>query len=68
MLVPFRKKCKVHRPNKPVKYGLKIMCLADVQNHFLHSSYIYIGKDSDVKTLNEEEKISEAYSICIAPV
>lgn len=58
MLVAFRERCrfKMYMPNKPSKYGLKIQCLTDARNNYLHNAYIYSGKGSDGNTLNNEEK------------
>ena len=43
-------------PNKPCKYGLKMMCLTDARNHYFYNGYLYCGKDSDGIGLTEEEK------------
>ena len=58
MLVAFRERCKfkVYMPKKPVKYGIKIMCLADARNSYLYNAYIYSGRGSDGISLPEEEK------------
>lgn len=58
MLVSFRGRCKfkMYLPNKPDKYGLKLMCLTDARNGYLFNSYIYCGKDSDGQGLSEDEK------------
>nr|CAH7725072.1 unnamed protein product [Callosobruchus chinensis] len=58
MLVSFRGRCKfkMFLPNKPDKYGLKLMCLTDARNGYLFNSYIYCGKDSDGRGLSEDEK------------
>lgn len=58
MLVGFRGRCrfKMYIPSKPRKYGLKIMALADAKTHYLLNAYIYSGKDSDGRTLTDEEK------------
>jgi hypothetical protein len=58
MLVAFRGRCKfkMYIPNKPCKYGLKIMCLTDARTGYLSNAYVYTGKDSDGQTLNDQEK------------
>lgn len=58
MLIPFRGRCafKVYMPNKPKKYGVKVMCLADAKTSYLLNAYIYSGKDSDGATLTDSEK------------
>lgn len=58
MLVGFRGKCrfKMYIPNKPRKYGLKIMVLNDAKTHYFLNGYIYSGKDSDGITLSADEK------------
>lgn len=57
MLVSFRGRCsfRMYMPNKPGKYGLKLMCLTDARNGYLYNSYIYSGKNSDGQGLTEEE-------------
>jgi hypothetical protein len=52
MLVSFRGRCKfrMYIPNKPAKYGLKIMALTDSRNHYFLNGYIYVGKNSDGMT------------------
>nr|CAI5819415.1 unnamed protein product [Callosobruchus analis] len=42
-------------PNKPVKYGIKIMCCTDARTNYLLNAYIYTGKDSDGDGLSAEE-------------
>lgn len=67
MLVSFRGRCKfkMYLPNKPDKYGLKLMCLTDARNGYLFNSYIYCGKDSDGQGLSEDEKKTfKTISIC----
>lgn len=44
-------------PNKPARYGLKLLCLTSAQNSYFYNGYIYIGKDSDRKSLLDEERI-----------
>jgi hypothetical protein len=58
MLVPFRGRCsfRVYMPNKPRKYGIKVVCLADAKTSYLLNAYIYTGKGSDGKSLSEYEK------------
>lgn len=58
MLVPFRGRCqfRIYMPNKPAKYGLKIMCLTDAHTSYLYNAYLYVGKDSDGQTLSPEER------------
>ena len=58
MLVGFRGRCpfRMYIPNKPDKYGLKIMCLADTRNHYLYNAYIYAGKDTDGLSLPRREQ------------
>ncbi|KAJ8943353.1 hypothetical protein NQ314_009780 [Rhamnusium bicolor] len=48
MLVGFKGRCryKMYMPNKPNKYGLKIMCLCDAKTHYLLNVFIYAGKDT----------------------
>lgn len=57
MLVSFRGKCsfKMYMPNKPSKYGLKVMCLTDAKTSYFYNGYIYTGKNSDGRTLSEAE-------------
>ncbi|XP_072378860.1 uncharacterized protein [Diabrotica undecimpunctata] len=45
-LVPFRGRCgfRMHIPNKPAKYGIKIQCLAEAKTHYLVNAEIYAGK------------------------
>lgn len=58
MLVPFRGRCKfrVYMPNKPNKYGLKVLALTDARTSYFYNAYIYCGKGSDGTGLSEEEK------------
>lgn len=57
MLVGFRGRCKfkMYMPNKPVKYGIKVMCCTDARTGYLLNAYIYTGKDSDGFGLSVEE-------------
>ncbi|XP_051170913.1 piggyBac transposable element-derived protein 4-like [Leptopilina boulardi] len=67
MLLAFRGRCpfKIYMPNKPAKYGVKIMCLTDARNSYLYNAYIYCGKNSDSQGLTpEEKKFFETNSIC----
>lgn len=47
MLVPFRGKCRfrMYMPNKPAKYGLKILCLCDSRTFYLYNAFVYTGRD-----------------------
>lgn len=56
--ISFRGRCryKMYLPNKPCKYGLKIMCMTDARNHYFYNGYVYTGKDSDGHGLSDEEK------------
>lgn len=58
MLVPFRGRCsfRVFMPNKPRKYGIKVMCLCDSKTSYLINAYIYTGRGSDATSLSEQEK------------
>lgn len=58
MLIPFRGKCRfrIYMPSKPAKYGIKVMCLADSRSSYFYNAYIYTGRGSDSRGLNEEEK------------
>lgn len=57
-LVAFRGRWgfKMYMPNKPAKYGIKILCLTDARNNYLFNAYIYTGKGSDGRTLSLEER------------
>ncbi|KAJ8867130.1 hypothetical protein PR048_032993 [Dryococelus australis] len=48
-LVPFRGSVHfiVYMPMEPAKYGIKLLCLTDVNNSYLYNAYIYRGKGSD---------------------
>jgi len=54
MLISFRGRCKfkIYMPNKPAKYGIKLMCLTDSRTHYLHNAYIYAGQNTDGITLD----------------
>lgn len=58
MLIPFRGRCKfkVYMPNKPAKYGIKVMCLTDARNHYFYNGYIYTGRDSDGQGLSDSDR------------
>lgn len=58
MLVGFRGRCrfKMYMPNKPVKYGLKIMMLTDARTGYAYNAYIYSGKGSDGMPLTDSQK------------
>ncbi|XP_016658230.1 uncharacterized protein LOC107883176 [Acyrthosiphon pisum] len=58
MLVSFRGRCKfkMYIPNKPAKYGLKMMCLTDSRSHYLFNAYIYAGQNTDGITLDHTER------------
>lgn len=58
MIVPFRGRCKfrVYMPNKPAKYGMKVLCLTDARNNYLFNAYLYGGKNTDGIGLSNEEK------------
>ena len=57
-LIPFRGRCpfRMYMPNKPARYGIKLICLTDAHNSYLLNAYIYVGKDSDGKCLTKEEQ------------
>jgi len=58
MLIPFRGKCNfiVYMPNKPAKYGIKIMAMVDASTGYFYDGYIYSGRNSDGNTLTEEQQ------------
>lgn len=58
MLIGFRGRCKfrMYIPNKPRKYGIKLMLLTDAKTQFAYNSYIYTGKGSDGIGLSNAEK------------
>ncbi|GBP44057.1 PiggyBac transposable element-derived protein 4 [Eumeta japonica] len=48
MLLPFRGRCKfIYMPQKPAKYGIKILLLVDACTYYIYNAYIYHGKNSD---------------------
>ncbi|KAJ8968050.1 hypothetical protein NQ314_002488 [Rhamnusium bicolor] len=42
----------MYMPNKPCKYGIKIVCITDEKTHYFYNGYINAGKDSDGYGLN----------------
>lgn len=58
MLVGFRGRCKfrIYMPNKPSKYGIKVMILSDARTSYFYNAYVYTGKDCDGKLLPQEDK------------
>lgn len=67
MLVPFRGRCgfRVFMPNKPKKYGIKIMCLTDSKTAYFYNGYIYTGKDCDGVGLTVEEQHLQKPTQCV---
>lgn len=57
-LLPFRGRVgfRIYMPNKPGKYGIKLMVLSDARTSYFYNAYIYTGKGSDGKDLTEEER------------
>ncbi|XP_068250789.1 uncharacterized protein [Palaemon carinicauda] len=47
-LVPFRGRCpfKMYIPNKPAKYGIKIVLACDADTHYMCNAIAYLGKDT----------------------
>ncbi|XP_022204262.2 piggyBac transposable element-derived protein 4-like [Nilaparvata lugens] len=58
MLIAFRGRCRfrMYMPNKPAKYGIKIMAMTDARTQFLYNAYIYSGKDCYGNGLSASEK------------
>ena len=58
MLLAVKGRCKfvIYMPNKPSKYGIKIMILSDARQFYVYNAYIYHGKGSDGLGLTEVEK------------
>lgn len=58
MLIAFRGRSHliIYMPNKPAKYGLKMMCLCDAKTSYFYNGYIYSGKGSDGENLTPDEK------------
>lgn len=58
MLIGFRGRCvfRMYMPQKPRKYGLKIMALTDARTYYFLDGYVYTGAGSDGQTLSEEER------------
>ncbi|KAK3861560.1 hypothetical protein Pcinc_032472 [Petrolisthes cinctipes] len=58
-LLAFRGRCafRMYIPNKPAKYGLKIVMMCDVDSHYMCNAIPYLGKGtvelSKDKTLGE---------------
>uniref|UniRef100_A0A0K8W4I1 PiggyBac transposable element-derived protein 4 n=1 Tax=Bactrocera latifrons TaxID=174628 RepID=A0A0K8W4I1_BACLA len=48
--------CIDEMPQKPAKYGIKIMLLVDARTYYIYNAYIYHGKNSDGIGLNEQER------------
>ncbi|XP_050309025.1 uncharacterized protein LOC126745295 [Anthonomus grandis grandis] len=70
MLVGFRGRCKfkMYIPNKPTKYGLKIMCLTDARNNFFlmvifTKVKIRMVKDYHKKNKNKKNQHSQYYDL-----
>lgn len=42
-------------PNKPKKYGIKVLCLADAKSSYMYNGYIYTGKGSDGVGLTKKQ-------------
>lgn len=57
-LVSFRGRVSflVYNPQKPAKYGLKIMVMTDAHNAYMYNAYLYTGKGSDGYTLSADDK------------
>ena len=53
MLVGFRGRCpfRMYMKAKPVKYGIKIMCLCDSKTHYLVNAFVYTGKTNEPNPL-----------------
>ncbi|XP_068203873.1 piggyBac transposable element-derived protein 4-like [Palaemon carinicauda] len=47
-LIPFRGRCpfKMYIPNKPAKYGLKVVMACDADTHYMINAIPYMGKGS----------------------
>ncbi|KAJ8897823.1 hypothetical protein PR048_003176 [Dryococelus australis] len=58
MLVGFRGRCRfrIYMPNKPSKYGIKVMILSDARTSYFYNAYIYTGKYCDGKLLPLEDR------------
>ncbi|KAJ8926712.1 hypothetical protein NQ314_020892 [Rhamnusium bicolor] len=46
----------MYMPNKPCKYGIKIVCMTDAKTHYFYNGYIYACKDSDGYGINKALK------------
>nr|CAH7768586.1 unnamed protein product [Callosobruchus chinensis] len=57
MLIGFRGRCKfkMFMPQKPAKYGIKLMLLTDARTAYAYNGYIYSGKNSDGVELTQSE-------------
>lgn len=58
MLIGFRGKClfRMYMPQKPRKYGIKILAITDARTHYFLDGYVYTGAGSDGETLSDTEK------------
>lgn len=58
MLIGYRGRCSfiIYMPQKPDKYGLKLLLLVDAATFYVYNMYIYYGKGSDGIGLSDEEK------------
>lgn len=58
MLIAFRGRCRfrMYMPNKPAKYGIKVMAMTDARTQFLYNAYIYSGRDCYGQGLSPSEK------------
>lgn len=58
MLIPFRGRSffVLYMPNKPAKYGVKLMSLCEARTSYFYNGYIYCGRGSDGESLTAEEK------------
>ncbi|XP_055913322.1 piggyBac transposable element-derived protein 4-like [Eupeodes corollae] len=58
MLLPFTGRCKfiIYMPQKPAKFGIKIMLLVDARTYYVYNAYVYLGKNSDGIGLTEKER------------
>lgn len=61
MLIAFRGRCRfrMYMPNKPAKYGIKVMAMTDARTQFLYNVYIYSGRDCYGQGLSPSEKKAE---------
>jgi hypothetical protein len=58
MLVSFHghRHFKQFMPNKPAKYGIKVVCLADARNSYFHNEHIYVGMGWDGTNHSTDEQ------------